>query len=268
MINNFKKTVKQTVATFRKCWLPVVGVNIGLFILTFLLTLLVVIILGQNFINAIALLGTNPAAAINFLPQLVVFVLLLLFVFTSFYCAAVWLLFVIKNNALIGKNLFKDAFFEACRKIWKVIVWGIILFVFFLLVGSILGLILDKYFIFLYIPVIMVSIPCIYTISFGLMFLEGSFKDILIQSFNLGLKKWGRILVTYIVGVLIFLICLRISGLMQVIFAKIGFATIGKLVNAVINVFLQAFAYCFFTVFYLNTAGIKVPSKTEQIPQK
>lgn len=268
MINTLKEVMKQTVATFRKCCLPVVGINIGLFILTFVLIFIVLVILGKDFINGLAMLSINPVAVSGILPQLGIFLVLLLVIFALFYFAAVWLLFVIKNNVLLGKSLFKSAFFESCRKVWKLFVWGIMLFIAFMLVGTILGLILGKYSAILFIPIVLVCVPCIYTISFGLMFLDGNFTGIISQSFTLGLKKWGRILVIYIVSVIVLLLCLRLSGLSQILFAKVGFAPIGKLINAVLNMFIQAFAYCFFTVFYLKIAGITAPANTEQIPQK
>jgi len=268
MINNLKEVMKQTVVTFRRCCLPVVGINIGLFILTFILIFITLIILGKDFISGLAALSINPASVGDILPQLGIFFVSLLVIFALFYFASVWLLLVIKNNALTGKSLFKSSFFEACRKIWKVLLWGIILFLAFLLVGTILGFILGKYFAFLFIPVVLVCVPCIYTTSFGMMFLDGSFTSILSQSFTLGIKKWGRILITYLASVIILFICLRLSGLVQSIWVKVGFATIGKLSNVVINMFVQAFAFCFFTVFYLNTAGVTAPSNEEQIPQK
>lgn len=270
MRKGFTGIFKDSISIFRNSVWSVLGIYLGFVIVGILLGVIAALAVGRDVMVMLSMFSTDPSVINSMLPQLgMLFVFFLLFIFLA-YIVGFWTIIVFKNNALLGKSFIKEAFFESCRKIWKVILWGLILAICFGLITLISALLLQRWaFIFLF-PFMVFIMPLAYTVSFGIMCQEGGFGKILTQNFALGYKNWGYIFISVLLYMIALFASIIIVGGVQFLIVKvIGLALLGSIIGAIFNFLLNTFTSCFFTVFYLNLSGMALQGETlEQVQQE
>lgn len=263
MQKNFWENFQYAFSTFRKSFWAILGTYFSLILVLGIFAAIVALTLGKDLAMLLGSLYMDPSvAASNMLPQLLIFLSLLVVLFVLFYFIGLWIFIIIKNNAVVGRSLMIESFKEALRKMWKVLLWSIIICVCFVLGSTFSILLLRRFAVILIFPLTLLSLPFVFAGSFGMMYQEGGFGKILSESISLGGKKWGNILITYILYILLAVVFLVVTGGIQVVITKYGLLTIGKIFGAIVSFLFQAFSYCFFTVYYLNIAEMLPQNET------
>ena len=159
---------------------------------------------------------------------------------------------------MVGKSFFKETFFEAAGKIWKVIFAGILMGVVFMGIGLICSLVLGKYGILLLFPVTLVLAPSMFAVFYGVLCMEGNFWDIVSEAVALGFNRWGRIVGYFLLFIVCsFVIAFVCMGGVIYMTQAINMSVLGGFIVMIFELALILFSNCFATVFYLDLAGIK-----------
>ena len=188
MEKSFGEMVSDSFTAFKKSFLAslgVAGIFLGIF---FVFGVIFALMFGRQLVGGGL---SNPQALLAYIP-----VLILLFVALVFiqYLSFAWIVLIIRNNILAGQSFFKESFFEAVRKIFKIILFGILLLVIFGAIFFVCYLISPRIFPLLMLPLGLVLLPAILTTSYGILCLEGGFWDILSESVSLGFSRWFKII--------------------------------------------------------------------------
>lgn len=268
MKKGFVEIFKESIAVAKKSILGILGVY-GISILVFLiLGVISALLFGRDLLMMLTVISTDPTALNSMLPSLGKFAVLLLLFFILSYISGFWTIIVVKNNILLGKSFLKAAFFETCRKIWKVIVLSILLVLFFSLITIVPVLILGKWSFIIIAPLMVFIMPLVWTISFAMMCEEGGFVEIFTNALNLGYSNWGHIFVISLLFFVATFFFMILVGVVQIGIIKIlGLAIIGQLVGAVCQFMVQIVVTCFLTDLYLNVSGKTTPV-IQQMPQE
>ena len=265
MKNSIGKMLHEVFTTFRKSFLAIFCTYLCLIIIILLSGFLAAITFGREIATLIGTLYMNPGFAIDsMMPQLIILLIVIFIIFALFYFVGLWLFLIIKNNALIGKNLTVEALKESGRKFWKVLLWGVIIFIGFIVLNIFSSILLNKYAFLLVLPISLLLTPFIFTVSFGMMCQNDGFFKTITDGFSLALHKWGKILLTYIVYIILALIIIVPVGWLQAAVIHSGHQIIGRIFGAAFNFLVLSFSYCFFTVYYLNIAELIGKDETEE----
>ena len=270
MEKSFGDILTDSFATFKKSFLPVLGIYAAIggaiFVLIIIVAIVTILTVGingiQNAQNMHSIMKTAP-----FLVEFILFFVAIVFIGYLMYACT---MLVIRNNILVGKSFFKESFFEAMRKFFKTaflfILIGVALALIFAVVAS-LSYFTSKYFLFLLLLLLPLGIivgPSLMMSFYGVLYREGNFWDIVSKSFSLGFANWGRIF-----GYSFLFACCYMGIIVAIALGISAFDGTGveKLLGAIFSLFqfcMSIFSYCFYTVFYLDLAGIK-PQQSENL---
>jgi len=268
VLTMFVEIFKEAIITAKKSvWglLGVYGISLAAFVI---LGIISALLFGRDLMMMLSVLSTDPSAISVMLPSLAKFAVVLLLLFLLSYISGFWAIVVVKNNVLLGKSFLKEAFFESCRKIWKVIVLSILLVILFSLMTVVPVLILGKWSFIIIAPLMIFVLPLVWTISFAMMCEEGGFVEIFTNALHLGLENWGSIFcVTLMSFISTFFFILAVGFLQLGIMKILGLVVIGKLIGVICQFLVQIFITCYLTVLYLNVSGKTAPV-IEQMPQE
>ena len=219
---------KEAVYVFRKAFFSVLGIYVGFIVSIVVLGIIAALTFGKGMIATFSTAAANPAAA-NVMPgQLGLFVLFVFFFIFLTYLIGLWGILVFKNNALRGGSFIKEAFFEACRKFWKVLLLGIVLMFVFGLVMVVLSLLLKKMSILIILPLTIFLMPMLYTMFFALVCEDGKMIDVIKEGFLLGYRNWLRVFGTSFFYMIVFFALLFTIGMGQIFITKVlGWALLG-----------------------------------------
>ncbi|MBO7605260.1 MAG: hypothetical protein J6S61_02170 [Elusimicrobiaceae bacterium] len=147
---------------------------------------------------------------------------------------------------------------ESFRKIWKILGFGIILGVSVIFISIVLAMLLGKSFLLILIPLFVFLGPVLFTANYNLLCKEGDFIELISDGISLGTHNWLRIF-GYMALVVISAIALAIVvSLILILLQTVGNLTVlVKIISYIWQIVLSLFITCFYTVFYLDLAGIK-----------
>lgn len=270
MEKSFGELLTDSFAVIKKSYIDLLKIC-GVFLGCGLLGLITMyLVMGKDFIMNMQ----NQAYVQNYFnthPRYAIFVLLLsLFYFILTYVSYSWMALVVRNNILTDKSLLKEAFFESVKKFWRIFLAVFLMgaaYLIIFLIGilaliflfskehAILGIIV---FILSFFAFLILILPSGFTIFTGVLCRNGKFWSIFWESLVLGFKKWFKI-VGYMI--LIFLICGAIMGISAAFVSGILMALhldiLAIITYYIIQTIFGLFLFCFYTVFYLDIAGIK-----------
>ncbi len=262
-MKSFSELLRDSVDVSRKSVLSILALYAGMIVFGIIFGILSFFMIGTQLATITQNQNFDPAMLAPFMPQLIIigiiFIIFLLFSFLMGF----WIILIIRNNYLIGQSLLKNSFFEVFRKAFRLILLGIVSIIFFGGVSALLFAILDKMAFIILIPLMLVCTPIFFPIYYGVLCKEGKLLDIISESVSLGIRNWFRI-----VGfALLFIFCMFvviITVSTAVYFLTQVSSIIGNLLSFVFNFLVTVFASCFYTLFYLDMAGI-APTQIEEM---
>lgn len=251
MEKSFGELLTDSITVFKKSFLAALGIA-GMFLgLCAICGLLAIFIVGPQIISNINNIN-------NMLPYLSSFLIFSSVLFVLYYICYCWVLLVIRNNALVGKSFLKETFFEAMRKIWKLFLAGILMTLVFVVIGAIGFLIADKYAVLIMFPLVLIITPALFIVFYGVLYREGGFWEIVIESFSLGFEKWFRVVGYMFLFMICFMaIAAAIMGIPSYLFRMIDLPIVAGILGMFLQMVLMLFSFCFTAVFYLDLAGIR-----------
>ena len=120
MNKSFTEIFADSLSAFKKSFFAALGI-FGIFLcVAVIIGVIFALIVGQEVIRGIS----NPAYIMAYLSTFAILFFAFFILYYIFYC---WVILIVRNNALVGKSFFKETFFEAAGKIWKVIFAGILM---------------------------------------------------------------------------------------------------------------------------------------------
>ncbi len=270
-MKGFGDLFRKAVLTFRKAFLSILGIYFGFALFFVICGAIAALAFGKDMITMLSLASTNPEL-VSAIPLKLVFAfggfVFLMMLLT--YLMGFWGIIVFRNNALISQSLVKEAFFEACRKFWKVIVLSILLMFAFGAISILFAILLKKFALLILLPLTIFLMPMLYTMFFALICQEGSFKELVVEGFLLGYRNWLRVFGTSFFYMIIFFAMVFVLGMGQIFITKVvGWVLLGSIVGFIVNFVFNTFTSCFFSVFYLDLAEIEPTEEitVEQIEQ-
>ena len=258
MEKSFTELVADSFSAFKKSFLASLGIA-GIFI-GFLIAcgIIAALMVGRQ-----ALSGSlsNPSYILAYIP---VFGTMFIIISFLYYVSFAWMVLVIRNNILVGQSFFKETFFEAVKKIFKIILLAILMFIVFIVIFFVCYMISPKFSPLLVVPFGLVLLPIVFTTSYGILCREGNFWDVISEGISLGFSRWFKIvwyavcfLFCYVV--IFFAVTYGVSSAFKVI----NLVTIGSIFTMIIQLCFMLFSYCFYTVFYLDLANVKPQQEIE-----
>lgn len=286
MKKSFSEIFAESISVFKKSafsLLKICGVCLGGVLL---ICLTLISIMGKDFVLNMQnseymqnYLSTHPMTIVILLLLPVLYICLLV-LFNIAFC---WAVLVIRNNTLVEKSFLKEAFFEAVRKFWRVfggmLLIGVICATLALLefviplvvfaqqskpaLGAIIAVILFS------VTMILIS-PSLFTAFYGILCLDGDFWETLKESICLGFRNWFRIMgyiILFAICYMVIFFALTIG--IALIFKSINLIALGNIFTMILQLCLMAFSYCFYTIFYLDLAGIRPQQQsTKELSQE
>ena len=261
MEKSFGEILTDSFSVFKKSVLPVFGIwGILLGVIIFCGICAAIIraaVAGTQALSNVQ----NPMFLMAYAVPVIVGVIFLSFMYYVFFA---WMILVIRNNATVGKSIFKETFFEAARKLFKIILLGILIFIVYSVAGGISYLLLHKYFFILMFPLILVLVPVIFTTFYAVLCRKGGFWENISEAVSLGFARWFKI-VGYTI---LFMICymvifVAITYGVSNSFRAIGIPAIGSIILFFFQIAMMIFSQCFYTVFYLDLANVKPQQEIE-----
>ncbi|MBO4707735.1 MAG: hypothetical protein J5594_04170 [Elusimicrobiaceae bacterium] len=277
MEKSFGEILTESFTTFKKSFLPALGIQAVLLgvIIIFVIFAVIVAMLTAGIGSAKSMQNIQNIS--DFLtvgiPFLIEFVLFFCTIFFVSYLMQSWVILVIRNNVLVSKSFFKESFFETVRKFFKVVFFFLLVVGFLALVVAVIAflsyLLGSKYILLLLLLLLPLGIilgPSLMMAFYGVLCREGKFWDIISEAFSLGFAKWGKI---FCYNFLFSASCIFIMFLIAFGIGNFDGTMFGRLLGAIFPIFqfcMTLFMQCFYTIFYLDLAGIK-PQQTENLTE-
>ena len=259
MDNTLGGVLRTAVHVFKKTFWQILGIYLGVYAVTFIVGLIASLLFGKN-LATIRQMNPDmvPGMLGSMLPKIILFFLLLFVVALLMFLVGISIVLIVRNNILVGKSFIKEAFFESFRKIWKILGFGVILGVAVIFISIVLAMLLGKSFLLILIPLFIFLGPLLFTANYNLLCKEGDFIELISDGISLGTHNW-LIIFGYMALVVISVIAITIVMLLVFIpLQMIGNLTIlVKIISYAWQSVLSLFITCFYTVFYLDLAGIK-----------
>ncbi len=260
MEKSFGKLLTDSIITFKKSFLATLGILVICLGIIFVFGVILALMFGKQIFTGGGF-PINTANVFVFIPILIAIFFAIMLLNAISYA---WMVLVIRNNILMGQSFFKEAFFEAIRKLFKVILFFILLFIIFGVIFFVSHLIYPRLFPILMIPCGAIVFPAIFTSYNGIVCLEGRFWDIISESVSLGFNRWTRIIwytLCFIFCSLVLLVGITLG--IRMIFKPINMIALGSVLMMIVQSCFTLFSYCFYTSFYLDLAGIEPQQKVE-----
>ena len=267
MGKSFSELLIDSFSVFKKSFFPVLGVWGILFGVMIFISIIAILLIALTAGTQALSNMQNPAmlmmTSFTTVAGIVIVSALVSYIFIA------WMILIIRNNALIGESFFKATFFEAVRKIWKIIVLGILMFVVYAAIMYISFLISRRFFFLIMLPFMIAIAPSMFTAFYAIMCKEGGFWDIISEAFALSFARWFKI-AGYIILFMIcyFVVLFAVMFGVTYLFNAIKLPALGSIIVFAFQVCVMIISQCFYTIFYLDLAGIKPQEEidlTEQV---
>lgn len=256
MEKSFSELLTDSFSVFKKSFFPVLGVwgilfGVMIFI-TIIAVLLIILTAGTQ-----ALSNMQNPAMLMMTSFTTVAGIVVVSSFVSYIFVA-WMILIIRNNALIGESFFKATFFEAIRKIWKIIALGILMLVIYAAIMYISFLISRRFFFLIMLPFMIIIAPSMFTAFYAIMCKEGGFWDIISEAIALSFARWFKI-VGYVISFMIcyFVVLFTVMFGVTYLLNAIKLSALGSVIVFAFQICVMIITQCFYTLFYLDLAGIK-----------
>lgn len=273
MEKSFGEIITESFEVFKKS-LPAMLKILGLWIVAIAFVLGVLALsVGTEFFKGI----NNPTYMQSYLDAnlgnlFAIFAITGTFIMVFSYVFYCWGILIVRNNALENGKTFKETFFEAIVKFWRILVAMFILgtvcclvaflefiipFLIFSTEHIVLVFIL---FVPLFFATIVVMAPSYCTVFYGVICNEGPFFTVFWQSICLGFRKWVKIILY--LGLITLICCFPLGILMGIIillFQVLHLDMLGNIFSVFAQIIVAFLSASFFTVFYLDVAGLCPP---------
>lgn len=267
MQKTFIDILRDSVIAFRKSFWTVLGIYAAILAAGIICGFISAVSLGKQGIMLLSMMGAtktfDPNLLSGFLPQLITIGILGFLFLLFIYFVSFWTVLIIRNNFLIGQSLLKQSFKETFGKIFKLIFFGLIFLIGFVVFSVLLGILFKKLSL-LFLFVLMFAIaPMLYTLFYGILCREGNFWEVVNDSWHLGMTNWFRIMGYFI----LFIICAIIvfsAGMFVSFYLMRGNVIVSQIFNIIFQYAYSLFGTCFATVFFLDLADIGL-TETEEI---